>query len=346
MKTWNFAVKCAALALLLAGPLAAQDVKQPVAPKGVAPVEDVESRMIDAERRMAEAAREMAELTSERLPQMRRFERHIETLGRPRLGVAIGPGKESGPVEGVNINAVTPGTAASDAGLRAGDIITAINSESLSASSADEANQKLLDFMSGIEEGDALDVEYLRNGKVGKVEVMPKVDNHNVFVWQGEGGPNFDVRAMPDINMVGREHNAPRMVGRPDFAWAFAGHRLGDMELVELNEGLGRYFGANSGLLVVSVPESNNLQLQDGDVIQSIDGRKPNSVRHGLQILGSYQAGEKLELQIMRDKKRKTLSVEMPDGRSSMLFEQVMRPVMPAAAPAPIPAPAGDTERT
>lgn len=123
MKTWNFAVKCAALALLLAGPLAAQDVKQPVAPKGVAPVEDVESRMIDAERRMAEAAREMAELTSERLPQMRRFERHIETLGRPRLGVAIGPGKESGPVEGVNINAVTPGTAASDAGLRAGDII-------------------------------------------------------------------------------------------------------------------------------------------------------------------------------------------------------------------------------
>ena len=140
----------------------------------------------------------------------------------------------------------------------------------------------------------------------------------------------------------------PRVAGSPNFAWVFAGNGLGNMELVELNKGLGRYFGADSGLLVVSAPESNDLQLQDGDVIQSIDGRKPSSVKHGLQILGSYQAGEKLELQIMRDKKRKTLTVEMPDGRSSMLFNPFTAPVLPAAVPMPerAPAPVTVIERT
>lgn len=348
MKTWKYAVKYAApvaMTLLLAGPLAAQNDNEFVVADDAARDADVDRRMMDAERRMAEAARDMAALSSERLPQVARFERHIEISDRPRLGVAIGTNDEEGPVEGVSIVAVTPGTAASDAGLRAGDVITAINSESLSASSSSNANQKLLDFMSGVEEGDALDVEYLRNGKVGKVEVMPKTGAPNVFVWEGAGGPDFDVRVMPGIPGmpgvagVGREPGAPRIAGGPNFSWVFAANGLGDMELVELNEGLGRYFGTDEGLLVVSAPKSNDLQLQDGDVIQSIDGRKPTSVRHGLQILGTYQAGEKLDLQIMRDKKRKTLAIEMPDGRSGMLFDNFAAPVLPAAVPAPARAP-------
>ena len=345
MITWKYSARLAAIvvfALLFAGPSFAQNVKEFVVEEDAAQSADVERRMMDAERRMAEAAREMATLSSERLPHVTRFERHIEFFDRPRLGVTIGMGDKEGPVEGVAVVAVTPGTAASEAGLHAGDVITSINSESLSASSAPEANQKLLDFMSGIEEGDALDVEYLRNSKVGKVEVIPKTGGPNVFVWEGERGPGIDVRVMPGvrgIEAMGLEPGAPRVIGSPNFSWVFAGNGLGDMELVELNEGLGRYFGADSGLLVVSAPESNDLQLQDGDVIQSIDGRKPNSVRHGLQILGSYQAGEKLELQIMRDKKRKTLSIEMPDGRSSMLFDNFVAPVLPAAIPVPVRAP-------
>ena len=132
MKTWKYAVKVAApvaITLLLAGPLAAQDDEEMIVLEGTARVADVDRRMLDAERRMAEAARDMAALTSERLPHIGQIDRHIEFAGRPRLGVAIGADDEGGPVEGVSINAVTPGTAASDAGLRAGDIITAINSE-------------------------------------------------------------------------------------------------------------------------------------------------------------------------------------------------------------------------
>jgi S1-C subfamily serine protease len=245
----------------------------------------------------------------------------------------------------VNIVAVTPGSAASDSGLRAGDIITSINTESISGSSSAEANEKLLDFMSGVSEGDALDVEYLRNGKIGKVEVIPTTFATNVFVWDGIGDPDFDIRMVPGAPGV---RGVVRVPGTQNFSLFLSGNGLGDMELVELNEGLGRYFGTDTGLLVVSAPESNTLQLQDGDVIQRIGGREPKSVRHGLQILGSYQAGEKLEIEIMRDKKSKKLNIEIPDGRSSMLFENFIESVRPVMLPEPAsaPEPVIDIERT
>ena len=108
---------------------------------------EVQRRMNDAERRMVDAARQMAEITAERLPQMAGMQRRFEfiTDDRPRLGVSIGSEGE-GPVDGVPILAVTPGSAADDAGLRAGDVITSVNDESLSAADPEVASERLLDF--------------------------------------------------------------------------------------------------------------------------------------------------------------------------------------------------------
>ncbi len=290
---------------------------------------EVERRMYDAERRMAEAARQIAELTVERLPQLEGFRQRIQFVNddRPRLGVTIG-GDEEGPVEGVVILGVSPGSAADDAGLRAGDIITSVNGESLSSAGADESTNRLLDFMRGVEAGDTLDLEYLRDGKVGKVEVEPQPVEVQVFAFPGNGR-GFGMPVSPDV------HVSPGIVGGPhQFAFHWTSHGWGDMELVELNEGLGRYFGTDNGLLVVSAPESSALQLKDGDVIQKIDGRTPLSVRHALRILSSYQAGETLKLEIMRDKKRRTLEVAIPDDRSSMVSPPVLAPVVrPARVP-------------
>ncbi|MDH3531317.1 MAG: PDZ domain-containing protein [Gammaproteobacteria bacterium] len=322
-------------AALLAGQAVAQNDDDRRTVADTAQLHDSEAReaelarrLREAEAKMAEAARQIAELTSERLPHIQRLERRIEMVndGRPRLGVTIG-GDEDGPVEGVRIVGVTPGSAASDAGLRAGDIITAVNDESLSAAEVEQANAKLLDFMAAVEEGDTLDIEYLRDGKVGKVEVEPRPVDVNVFAFGGDGR-GFRLPAAPDM------HIAPGMVDglKERFLFHWSGGSWGDMELVELNEGLGRYFGTDEGLLVVAAPESSALQLEDGDVIQKIDGRTPTSVRHAMRILASYQAGESLSLEIMRDKKRRTLNVEIPAERSSMLF--------PGPGPAPSPRPA------
>jgi C-terminal processing protease CtpA/Prc len=299
---------------------------------------EIASRLEDAERKMSEAAREIAELTSQRLPRLREIDRRIEIIepNRPRLGITIGD-DESGPVEGVSIRAVTPGSAAADAGLRAGDILTSVNDEPLSADAEKEAVKRLLDFMDGVEEGDVLTVEYLRDGKVGSVEVEPRPVEMHAFSFYGMPR-DFKLPRVPEAHVA--PGGVERLVERFDFRWL--GDAWGDMELVELSKGLGKYFGTDSGVLIVSAPESDALQLEDGDVIQRIDGREPTSVKHALRILSSYQAGESLELEIMRDKRKRTLNIEMPDNRRSM-FAPAAAPVPPAAAPAPKPVPDIDT---
>jgi S1-C subfamily serine protease len=265
----------------------------------------VEVQMREAEERLAEAARKIAELSTSNLPGLVEVERRIHMSGRPVLGITIAGDDDDGPVEGVQVRGVSPGGAAADAGLRSGDIITAVNDESLTADSNEQANAKLIEFMSAVEEGDVLDVEYLRDGKQGTVEVKPKEASTFAFAF-GPGRQNYSVGVAP---------NLPNFVRK--FAWVSDGSGWGHMEMVRLTERLGKYFGTDKGLLVVRAPDDKTLKLEDGDVIQSIDGREPKSVSHAMRILGSYQSGEALELQIMRDKRRQTLKIEMPDNRSS-----------------------------
>ena len=111
------------------------------------------------------------------------------------------------------------------------------------------------------------------------------------------------------------------------------------MEMIELNKSLGRYFGTDSGLLVVKAPKDNTYQLQDGDVLKSIDGRTPENLRHAVRILSSYESGETVSLKILRDKKEKTITIEIPDNQRSQLGA-VPTPspalaIAPTAAPSP-----------
>jgi len=338
MKMWKVILPVAAV-LLLAGQAAAQTDENERLREMEAREAETERRLAAAEKQMAEAARVIAEITKERLPRIAEIETRFALASKPRLGVTIESTDKSGAVEGVTILGVSPGSAAADAGLRSGDTLTAVNDENLSAGSCKEANMRLFDFMKGVEDGDVLTVEYLREGKTGAVEVEPRIVPDSAFVWMSEDGPrSLKVPAMPV---------APETVERfkMEFGFPWAGSGLGDLELVELNDGLGHYFGTDTGLLVVSAPKSDAFELRDGDVIQTIDGREPKDVRHALRILSSYQPGEKLQLGIMRDKKKVTVDVEMPaDHHGSLMpnfdveIRQVVAP-LPAPRPAPAPAP-------
>jgi len=88
---------------------------------------------------------------------------------------------------------------------------------------------------------------------------------------------------------------------------------LADMELVTLTPQLGRYFGADKGVLVVRAPHDGALKLQDGDVILAIDGRQPTSGSHATRILASYQPGEKVALRVIRDRKTLELQATLPE---------------------------------
>lgn len=273
----------------------------------------VEIRMREAEEALADAARQVAELSRHNLPKVAEIQRVIRLGDRPVLGITIGSGDEDDPVEGVTILGVSPGGAAEEAGLRTGDVITAINGESLTADNEHEANEKLLDFMKGVEEGDELEIEYLRNGRTQTAELTPRAIQGGVFAF------NFDGKdfTMPEIHVA---PHVNRLTNR--YFWMGGDTGFGDMELVMLTERLGNYFGTDEGLLIVRAPKNEDLKLQDGDVIQSIDGRKPTSVNHAMRILGSYQGGESVTIDIMRDKRKQSITIDVPDNRQSRAVPQ------------------------
>ena len=312
-KTWVMAM----LVILCSPALAQEDA------------DELYEKMREAEASLAEAAQHVAELSSRQLPRVAMIERIMRGGHGPVLGVTIGTDDNDDPVAGVTIRGVSPGGAAAESGLRAGDVITSINSESFTADNNQEANEKLLDFMQGVEEGDELTVEYLRNGRTQTTELAPRPLRGGVFAFDFDGR-DFTV---PEI------HVAPNIGNFNRFFWMSGGSGLGDMEIVQLTERLGSYFGTDEGLLIVRAPKNKELKLQDGDVIQSIDGRKPMSVNHAMRILGSYQSGETVKIEIMRDKRKQTISIDVPDNRRSSVAPpdvpkvQVVRKVKVVTAP-------------
>lgn len=282
---------------------------------------EADVRMREAERAMEIAAREVAELSMRQWPRTATFERFMSAVGGPVLGVTISGQNSGGPVEGVEVDGVSPGGAAAEAGLRAGDVITAINSESFTAENSGAASQKLLDFMAGVEDGDELSVEFLRNGKSQTVDLLPQSMHARGF--------RFDFDS--DVFVGSEIHVAPDDLPFERILWIGNSSSFGDMEMVKLTERLGSYFGTTEGLLVVRAPDNDDLQLQDGDVIRAIDGRTPTSVSHAMRILGSYESGETVKIEIMRDKRKKTISIEMPDNRQSRVHPTIapLAPVMP-----------------
>lgn len=97
------------------------------------------------------------------------------------------------------------------------------------------------------------------------------------------------------------------------YAFAFtSGGPLGRAELTSLNAGLGSYFGATEGVLVINVPDSDNYGLMAGDVITAIDGRKVSSPSQLMRILRTYEKDEAPKLQIMRQKRAESVSIKLP----------------------------------
>lgn len=271
---------------------------------------EVDIRLREAEAALAEAAQQVAELSRQNLPRVAMIERIGANGDRPVLGITIASASsDDEPVEGVTVIGVSPGGAADEAGLRTGDVITAINGESLTADNERKANEKLLDFMKGVEVGDELDVEYLRNGKSQTVAVEPR-PMHGMLAFD-LGGKDVTVKGLP---LGTPEHGFENR-----FVWLGLSGGFGDMEMVKLTERLGSYFGTDDGILIVRAPKNEELKLQDGDVILEIDSRKPTSVNHAMRILGSYQGGETVKIEIMRDKRKQTISIDIPDQRQSFI---------------------------
>jgi membrane-associated protease RseP (regulator of RpoE activity) len=277
----------------------------------------------ELERRLQELRDQMREVESQ-LREMRgpeRFWGGVVTFSSNRAQLGVFVQTEADPETdaiGALLQSVTEGGAAEEAGLQDGDIIISFDGERLAgrypAADPDESEPaaKLIDLIGDKEPGDEVTLEYQRDGQT-----------HSTVVTLAEQDSWFRTYSGPDFEIVGPSR--PNLVPPPDIrlftdtgrrgltVFSMFGDRWADIELVSLNEELGRYFGTTEGLLVINPPEKEEIPLQAGDVILSIDGREPGTPSRALRIIRSYEEGETINLQIMRDQSRTTVSYVVPE---------------------------------
>jgi S1-C subfamily serine protease len=302
MKHWMPALLSGALLAGTAAPAPAEEAEA-----------SVEQRLQDAQRRLEDAAREIAELSGEAAGPhaFRQFEYFLPGPRRAMLGVNLGGVEPNG--GGVRVESVSPGGPAEEAGVKAGDVIVAIEAKPVTT------GRELVRAMEAIEPGEKVQLGLKRDGKPVKLAVEARELDRVFFA----GTP-----ALPGLPAMPVMHEF-----EGDMHWLLGG--WSDAELVTLTPDLGRYFGADKGVLVARAPGEASFGLKDGDVIVSIGGREPQSGTHAMRILRSYQPGESVELKILRDRRAQTLNAKVPERAK----RDVLRFAAPPKPPAPPPPP-------
>jgi S1-C subfamily serine protease len=245
---------------------------------------------------------------------------------RARLGVFVNTeANAETDVYGALITEVTEDGPADKAGLKKGDVITKLDGESLLSGGEvydeDESapGMRLIERAGKLERGDTVEVEYRRDGDVATTQLVAGsfADHWEVLSRDfGESGrlQNLFERAIeiPEVHVRAPQSFAVRL-----------GASIPGLELVSLNPELGEYFGAEEGVLVISVPEESELNLRAGDIIKAIDGREVKSPSHAMRILRSYEADEAVTFEVLR--KKKTTNVEGKVAEPVGMFRNILR---------------------
>lgn len=246
------------------------------------------------------------------------------TAGRPRIGVTLDvrPDKDNDRY-GARLSAVSEDGPAAEAGLKEGDIITRFNGVSLGGVKADEDDEsgpaaKLLELARKLEPGDTVDVEYRRDNDARKTKIVAR-DLGRMTMGRGF---HFEAPEMPRMRMAPEgQPRMPMMLEGGPGEFTFSYNSRGGLDLAELTPELGEYFGTREGLLVLRTPKDSASDLRAGDVILTIDGRRPASEAHARRILGSYDAGESAKLEIMRKQKKTTVTWKSPSGEGDLRWK-------------------------
>jgi S1-C subfamily serine protease len=241
---------------------------------------------------------------------------------RARLGIKVNLQARDTDSLGAYVESVSPNGPAAKAGLRSGDLITKLDGKSVLAGGraerdADERQSlpglRLIELAARLEPADTVPIEFLRGKDRRTVSVVTE-DEPDTFA-EGPGGERpFRMRLLRPG--AGRDQmplpSADFMEMGPGDRFEFlAGSPLGDLELAPLNPDLGQYFGTTDGVLVIRAPKDGALGLKGGDVVQAVDGRKPAGPAHLMRILRSYERGETFKLDVLRNRKRETITARL-----------------------------------
>ncbi len=237
---------------------------------------------------------------------------------RPRIGVMVNT--DAGAANdkiGATVGSVTPDGPAAKAGLQAGDIITKFNGTALGGANP---GQKLVELAQALSPGDTVKVEY-RRGTANRSATIVAADlGGTAWAWtpRPDGAEMIEIeplmreraRVMRDQGFALRDMERSMAGMGNQFTFRFGGGF--GLELAEMNAGLGEYFGTSKGILVLENPSDSTMPIKAGDVLLAIDGRVPADVGQARRIFASYDSGDVAKFEIMRMKKKTTVSWTVP----------------------------------
>jgi len=105
----------------------------------------------------------------------------------------------------------------------------------------------------------------------------------------------FERRLGNPVSLAMVQMEVARRLGVPLDGVSFPGHFLVRLPI-------------DDGVLVISAPRNSSLGVKGGDVVLAVDGRRPEGPLHLIRILRSYDGGEPFKLEILRSRKRETLT--------------------------------------
>jgi S1-C subfamily serine protease len=257
---------------------------------------------------------------------------YTERQSRTRLGLYLDT-EESRRFDGDGalVTGVMRDSPAEDVGLQEGDVITVFEGQVLTIPLSDSdlesdfdldeslPAQRLLALARDLEDGQTVEIRYLRGGGNNTVTVeaeefeFPRVRTFGSGPGRVFGvGPDARLWAFPldadfDVDLSGRmqvlgDQLENMTFGVPDaYAFGYGVTSTQGVEFIDLNPELGEYFGADSGALVVEVDEDSTLGLIAGDVVLAVGAREADSVGRVLRLIRTYEEDEPIRFRVIRN---------------------------------------------
>jgi C-terminal processing protease CtpA/Prc len=270
--------------------------------KGIEEARKKASQQMEAARKqMEEARRQWQKQIEEARKQMQEAANSIRAAAReerlasvyPRLGIVVRPnagGDGTSASAGAVVQGVTPGSPAEKAGIKAGDVITAVDGHlvqtPVDAPKGDDATSHIVRLLRKTRAGQQIEVEYRRGSENRKAEIQ-------VESRRGSWSNAFhdDRRSVRSAELPG--------------GWS-------EVELAAISSELGEYFGTSRGLLVLHSSGSGEVKLKPGDVILKIGDEEPSTPTQAVRLLRSYEPGQAIPVEVLRQKQKQVLSLQMP----------------------------------
>lgn len=276
--------------------------------------------------------------------------RYLADSRQGMLGVAVRHEKD-----GTKVVAVSPGSPAERAGVKVGDVITAISARSMTFHGATPAED-----LERLRVGEPVELTVQRNGKTLHLKATPErfsSDDWRATVRAAQlaaqqataevQSPEFTQRIQQTIDdamksaAIARKNafaarEAAIKAGARDHGWAVFTSPWWGLNLAPLNPDLGRYFGVDKGALVLSRDASRYPAIQPGDVITAVDGKGIARPEDVFRAARGTPKGDTVQLTVRRHDKPVTLALKTPST-------WLVLPPPPPAPPAPTPPPAPAT---